>query len=244
MFPRVWNCCQVCRVWHRLHASPRLALVTCFSAFETVTKFTAFDTVYMLHPVKTVPKFAAFHTGYMFLRGWYCVWRWLHVSPGLKLFPSLPRLTMVTSFPAFETVSKFAAFDTGLYKFFAAFKTPPKFAAFDTGSMSPAFETVPRSQNALSGFMLYKEVKLPAHIALSPRSPSPPPPPPSTGVDFYLVRRRRPASPKWRITGLSSTRYCRLAWWKRYSVSVFSLQVEYNCLTLVGRIWKTTSSFW
>ena len=170
MFPRVWNCCQVCRVWHRLHVSPRLALVTCFSAFETVPKFTAFDTVYMLHPVKTVPKFAAFHTGYMFLRSWYCVWRWLYVSPGLKLFPSLPRLTMVSSFPAFEAVSKFAAFDTGLYKFFAAFKT-------------------------------------------------------STGVDFYLVRRRRPASPKWRITGLSSTRYCRLAWWKRYSVSIFSLQI-------------------
>ena len=68
----------------------------------------------------------------------------------------LPRLTLVTCFPTFETVPKLAAFDTG-YMFFAA---------FHTGNMSPAFETVPRSQNALSGFMLYKEIKLRAHIGL------------------------------------------------------------------------------
>lgn len=73
-------------------------------------------------------------------------------------------------------VTCFPAFDTGLYKFFAVFKTPAKFAAFDTGSMSPAFETVHRSQNALSGFMLYKEVKLPAHIALPPPLLTPHPP--------------------------------------------------------------------
>ena len=142
MFPRVWNCSQVCPVWNWLHVSTRLKLfpgllrltsVTCFLALETVLKFAAFETGYMFQPrlklfpslqrltlVTCFPAFPAFDTSYMFLRVWTCfqvsrVWHfenvhnvprvlhWLHVSPPLKLFPRLPRLTLVTCFSGFDT---------------------------------------------------------------------------------------------------------------------------------------------
>lgn len=95
-------------VWHWLHVSPRLkqlpslphlTLFTCYTPLKLSPSLPRFTLVTCFSAVDT-----AFDAGYMFPRVWNCsqvyrVWQWLHVSPRLKQFPSLPRLILVcTSF--------------------------------------------------------------------------------------------------------------------------------------------------
>jgi len=79
------------RTWHRLHVSPRLALVTCFPALGTgciVSR--AWNRLHSFPRLAPVAWLPALGTGYLCSPAWH----WLHV---------FPRLVPVACFSALET---------------------------------------------------------------------------------------------------------------------------------------------